>query len=95
VSPHIRRFVTFRQANLHEPWPIRQDVRFDLIFCRNVLIYFDKATQRKLLERFATKLRPGGYLFLGHSENTLGLTERFIPIGQTMYRLPESGREAA
>jgi chemotaxis protein methyltransferase CheR len=52
-----------------------------------VLIYFDRETQRRLCERFATYLHSGGYLFLGHSESLVGLTERFLPLRGTTYRL--------
>jgi chemotaxis protein methyltransferase CheR len=95
VIPAVRNLVTFRRVNLHDPWPIRDDVQFDMIFCRNVMIYFDKATQRKLLDRFAQRLKPNGYLMLGHSENTLGLSDRFVPLGGTIYQLPIEQAEAA
>src|ERR1044072_7081408 len=95
VIPAVRNLVTFRRVNLHDPWPIRDDVQFDMIFCRNVMIYFDKATQRKLLDRFAQRLKPNGYLMLGHSENRLGLSGRFVPLGGTIYQLPIEQAEAA
>lgn len=95
VVPKVRNLVTFRKVNLHDSWPIRSDVLFDVIFCRNVMIYFDKETQRRLLERFAERLKPNGYLLLGHSENTIGLSEQFVPIGNTIYQLPAQQAEAA
>jgi chemotaxis protein methyltransferase CheR len=91
VRPEIRQIVAFRQLNLNAAsWPIRGP--FDAIFCRNVLIYFDRPTQRRVLERFARYLRPGGYLFVGHSETLYGVTARFESLGQTMHRLPVGSR---
>lgn len=88
VCPRLRSLVTYRQINLlSNSWPIRSDVRFDMIFCRNVMIYFDKPTQKELLDRFASLLRPGGYLFIGHSESMLGMSGRYESLGRTMYRL--------
>jgi chemotaxis protein methyltransferase CheR len=54
--------------------------RVDAIFCRNVLIYFDKVTQKKVVEGFAKALRPGGYLFLGHAESIMRLTDLYQPV---------------
>lgn len=91
VRDELRRQITFKQINLLEsPWPIRPDVRFDIIFCRNVVIYFDKPTQRRLFARFQEMLRPGGYLFIGHSESLLGVSDAFESLGRTIYRLPET-----
>jgi len=59
---------------------------FDAIFCRNVVIYFDKATQRTLFERMAKLQRPGDYLFLGHSESLYRVSDRYELIGKTIYR---------
>lgn len=84
VRPAIRERVTFRQLNLMEPWPMRKP--FDIIFCRNVVIYFDRETQRRLFDRFADQLRPGGYLFVGHSETLHKVCERFRLIGNTIYQ---------
>lgn len=60
--------------------------QFDVIFCRNVVIYFDKETQRKLFKRYAQVLKPGGYLFIGHSENLHKVSDEFESLGQTIYR---------
>ncbi len=84
VSPEIRRLVTFRTLNLMHAWPMRGP--FDAIFCRNVVIYFDKPTQRMLFERIADLLPPGGHLFIGHSESLFKVSERFENLGRTIYR---------
>lgn len=83
VVPSLRERIGFRQLNLLEPWPMTKP--FDVIFCRNVVIYFDKDTQRKLFDRFADQLVPGGYLFVGHSESLFKVCDRFRPIGGTIY----------
>jgi chemotaxis protein methyltransferase CheR len=86
VRPQLGSMITFRQLNLLQPhWPM--DTRFDAIFCRNVMIYFDKATQRQLLQRLAQRLKPGGLLFAGHSENFTHARELFELQGKTVYRL--------
>ncbi len=95
VKPALRSQVTFRQINLLEEWPLRPATRFDIIFCRNVVIYFDKPTQRKLFARFQERLRPGGYLFLGHSESLQGQNDAFDSVGHTIYRLREAAAGSA
>ena len=80
----LRDMIVFRQLNLLGPWPVKKP--FDFIFCRNVVIYFDKDTQRKLFSRYADKLAPEGHLFIGHSESLYKVSERFRLIGQTIYR---------
>jgi chemotaxis protein methyltransferase CheR len=86
IRPELRESITFRQINLmDEEWPVR--TRFDAIFCRNVVIYFDRDTQHRLLEHFASYLKPEGYLFLGHSENIHWMAHRFTSVGRTVYRL--------
>jgi len=88
VKPEIRNLVSFAQINLmKEPWPLRG--KLDAIFCRNVIIYFDKDTQRRVVESFARLLRPGGLFFAGHSENLFWLGDLLEPIGPTVYRLRE------
>lgn len=85
VRPEVRRLVTFRQLNfMDEPWPIQ--TQFDVIFCRNVIIYFNAQTQQRLLPRFANHLTENGYLFLGHSENLHWLSQLYMPCGNTIYR---------
>ena len=93
VEEEVRRLVTFRRINfLEDPWPIR--VVFDCIFCRNVMIYFDKATQRRLVERFAGCLKDGGYLFLGHSESLFGTSDQFTFLHNTIHRKSGTGLAA-
>lgn len=84
VKPELRNMIEFEVLNLLSPnWPPSQS--FDAIFCRNTMIYFDKATQTRILERFAVTLKPGGLLFAGHSENFTYLTKAFRLLGQTVY----------
>lgn len=84
ISDRVRAHVVFKPLNLHEPWPMRGP--FDSIFCRNVVIYFDKPTQCALFDRFADILRDGGYLYLGHSESLYKVSDRFRPMGQSIYQ---------
>jgi chemotaxis protein methyltransferase CheR len=79
-----RRLITFKQLNLHEAWPFRGP--FDVIFCRNVVIYFDKPTQKALFDRIADVLTPDGFLYCGHSESLYGISDRFRAIGQSIYQ---------
>jgi chemotaxis protein methyltransferase CheR len=84
LKPEIQKLVKFGRVNLmEEPWPFQG--KFDVIFCRNVMIYFDRDVQRSVLERFAKYLKPGGLFFAGHSENLFWLGEPFQPIGGTVY----------
>ena len=86
VRPELRDLVTFRPLNLLDPkWPVRGP--FDAIFCRNVMIYFDKPTQRKVLQRLAPNLRADGLLFAGHSESFLHSADVFRLKGNTVYEL--------
>ncbi|HEB95357.1 MAG TPA: chemotaxis protein CheR [Sedimenticola thiotaurini] len=86
-KPEIRRLVRFEQLNLMQPWSLEEPM--DVIFCRNVIIYFDKETKRRLVDRYADSLHPHGYLFIGHSESLFKLTDRFQLIGNTVYRRQE------
>jgi len=71
----LRSLITFAPLNLMEEWPMKGP--FELIFCRNVMIYFDKPTQEKLVNRYWAMLKPGGYLFSGHSESLAGMNHSF------------------
>jgi chemotaxis protein methyltransferase CheR len=85
IRPELRRLVTFQKLNLIDPvWPIAEP--FDAIFCRNVMIYFDRPTQRQVLSRSRRHLKPDGLYFAGHSENLSYADELFSPLGQTVYR---------
>lgn len=84
VRPELKKIVQFSELNLMDDWPIKSSL--DFIFCRNVMIYFDKATQKELLERMAQLLKPDGLLFVGHSESPYRLTDCFSLIGKTIYR---------
>jgi len=84
VKRSLQELITFKPLNLLERWPMKGP--FDVIFCRNVVIYFDKETQKKLFNRYADMLAPGGYLFIGHSENLHKVCNRFESLGKTIYR---------
>ncbi|RMG38650.1 MAG: chemotaxis protein CheR [Gammaproteobacteria bacterium] len=83
VKPELRERIEFGLLNLMGEW--RQEPQ-DIIFCRNVIIYFDKESKKRLVERFAEVVKPGGYLFIGHSESLFQVTDRFELIGKTIYR---------
>jgi chemotaxis protein methyltransferase CheR len=80
IDERIKRLVSFGRLNLLDAPRIAAEGPFDAIFCRNVLIYFDKPTQKRVVESFAKALRPGGYLFLGHAESLFHLTDLYDPI---------------
>lgn len=80
----LRRIIHFKQLNLMQDWPM-QGV-FDVIFCRNVLIYFDRDTKARLVNRYAGLLRQGGHLFIGHSESLHQIDVPFMLVGHTIYR---------
>jgi chemotaxis protein methyltransferase CheR len=84
MSEHLKKLITFKQLNLLSNWPMKG--KFDAIFCRNVIIYFDKETQSKLFERYANQLVEGGLLYIGHSETLHNLSTRFESIARTTYR---------
>lgn len=84
VKEQIRRMVVFGRLNLMESWPMKGP--FDAIFCRNVMIYFDRDTQQRLLERFWDLTKPGGFMFVGHSEGLSAISHRFQYIKPAIYR---------
>src|SRR6266853_1143725 len=88
VRPEVASLVQFEQLNLLETgWPLlnRFGPQVDAVFCRNVMIYFSRPTQRAVLERIAGVLRPGGLLFAGHSENFTDWRDSFALRGRTVY----------
>jgi chemotaxis protein methyltransferase CheR len=86
VRPEVSALVEFLPLNLLAPqWPIKG--AFDAVFCRNIMIYFDKDTQSKILKRFAPLMKPDGLLFAGHSENFSYISDAFKLRGQTVYTL--------
>jgi chemotaxis protein methyltransferase CheR len=94
VRQELRDMITFRQINLlDESWPMRGP--FEAIFCRNVMIYFDKQTQRKILEKFVPLMRPDGLLFAGHSESFYHTADIFRSRGKTVYELTPEARNKA
>ncbi|CAH9054118.1 Chemotaxis protein methyltransferase [Pseudoalteromonas sp. CIP111854] len=84
VKPTLQSLISFKRLNLLESWPMKGP--FDLIFCRNVLIYFDKETKDKLFSGYHRLLTPSGHLFIGHSETMGKEHTEFINLGKTMYQ---------
>jgi chemotaxis protein methyltransferase CheR len=89
VNENVRRIISFRRFNLMDPLPIKHSM--DLIFCRNVMIYFDRETISSLVSKFYNILEMGGYLFIGHSESLSGLKHSFKYVAPCIYRkVPET-----
>lgn len=84
MPDELRSLITYRQLNLMENWPVKGP--FDAIFCRNVMIYFDAQTKKTLVERFTRLIRPGGWLYIGHSESLIGAHPGLELVGRTIYR---------
>ncbi|HCE6098491.1 TPA: hypothetical protein NHL10_006550 [Pseudomonas aeruginosa] len=91
VKPHLRKLVEFRQLNLLAPdYGLRQ--RFVAVFCRNVMIYFDKPTQYDVLRKVVPLLAPGGRFYAGHSESFAHALDLVQPCGRTIYRAAQESR---
>lgn len=84
VKPELSRLISFKQLNLLDDWPVRGP--FDVIFFRNVIIYFDKDLQRKIFAKLMQLQRPGGILVIGHSENLSTVNNQYKLIGRTIYK---------
>ncbi len=83
AGPQLKKTVILKYVNLMQDWPVRGPI--DFIFCRNVMIYFDKPTQQRLVQRFHDLLDDGGGLFTGHSESLTGIVHRFKYVRPTIY----------
>ena len=93
VGPELRDVVSFTRLNLNEPvYPVTGE--FDLIFCRNVLIYFDRDSKAKVVDRLLSHLAPDGCLFLGYAETTTTLTDRLVSVGPNVYARVPAGNSA-
>ena len=84
MSDDLREIITFKELNLMEGWPMKG--QFDFMFCRNVVIYFNKDTQRELFDRYADLLTDDAHLYIGHSESLNKVTDRFNLLGKTIYQ---------
>jgi chemotaxis protein methyltransferase CheR len=88
VRNELRNLITFKQLNLlDDQWPFKD--QFDAIFCRNVMIYFDKPTQTKILDKFVPLMKSHSLLFAGHSENFLYVSKALHLLGKTVYQLKD------
>ncbi len=85
VVDELRRGIQFRQLNLIKPFDLGE--RFDVVFCRNVVIYFDRDTKIRLVEQFARHLQPASWLIMGHSESLHGISNAFQSLGNTTYQI--------
>jgi chemotaxis protein methyltransferase CheR len=85
IKPEVAKLVEFRALNLmDERWSLGEP--FDIVFCRNVMIYFDNATQRRVLTRIHAVMKPDSLLFVGHSENFTEMKDQFRLRGKTVYQ---------
>jgi chemotaxis protein methyltransferase CheR len=84
IKQPVKSLIQFNPLNLQDGWPMNGP--FDVIFCRNTVIYFSKKTQAVLFDRFANILSPDGWLFIGHSESLYNVTERFELVDKSIYR---------
>lgn len=87
IPPLLRSNIRFHHVNLNGAWPMLGE--FDVIYLRNVMIYFDVPTKRKLVTRMMERLRPGGHLFIGHSESLHGVTDQMETVKPAIYRMPK------
>lgn len=85
IVPELREKIAFHRLNFMDP-DFGIDARFDIAFCRNVIIYFDKKTQRDVLSRIVRHIIPGGHLFIGHSESIYGMDLPLVNVGPTVFR---------
>jgi chemotaxis protein methyltransferase CheR len=93
VRPELRKMIDFRRINLSQPnWGIHQ--RFDIVFCRNVIIYFERPVQERIVRSLASHLRPGGYYFSGHSENLYYLHDVLVTVEPSIYQAKPGGNGA-
>jgi len=86
IGPEVRRMIEFDRGNLIEP--MRAGRAFPIIFCRNVMIYFDKPTQERVVTNLSQFLEPGGYLLIGHSESLMGVRHSLEYVQPAIYRKP-------
>lgn len=94
IRPEVRSLITFGELNLMRDWPFKGP--FDAVFCRNVAIYFNQETQQVLWQRFCNMLRPGGHLYIGHSERVTGpATSELTGIGITSYQKSPASKAAS
>lgn len=84
MSRDLQDIITFKQLNLMHDWPMKG--KFDIVFCRNVVIYFNKETQKELFSRYADRMTDDSHLFIGHSESLYKVSDRFKLLGQTIYK---------
>lgn len=88
LEPALKRRISFRQINLNTPLP--DDGMFDVVFLRNVMIYFDQPTKRQVVQRICARLRPGGYFFVSHSESLNGISDELQSLRPSIYRKPNA-----
>jgi chemotaxis protein methyltransferase CheR len=93
IKPALRARTSFHQLNfMKETYGIRD--MFDVVFCRNVLIYFNRATQESVIQKICRNIKPGGYLFVGHSESLSGMDIPVFQVTNAVFRMPTAGEQA-
>jgi chemotaxis protein methyltransferase CheR len=93
AGAELRELVRFQRLNLNDAeYPV--DGHFDLVLCRNVLIYFDQRSRSRVIERLVDRLAPGGWLFVGHAESLSNVTNRVSYVAPTVYRNPAAARRS-